>query len=303
MTCCSIDPNLNLIDLDQDMTGFRKFISAWLYADGELTFVVDPGPSHSIEFLIKTLKDLNIKKIDYILLTHIHIDHAGGAGRLLEAFPMAEVICHEKGIPHMVSPQKLWQGSLKVLGKIAEGYGEIIPVPQEKIRFADKIDTPSGIIQVVETPGHAIHHFSYLFKDYLFAGEVAGVIHKTENNLYARPATPPVFKQDISLSSLETVATLDFEGLCCGHYGYHENPKSILLSACEQLRLWVDVVKDELKQGEDGSIQRIIDSLLKKDELFRGVINLDDDIRQREDYFIKNSIKGMIQFVKEQTAS
>ncbi len=301
MKYCRIDPNLTLIDLDQDMTGFRKFISAWLYTDAEIAFVVDPGPSHSIETLIITLKELKVEKIDYILLTHIHIDHAGGTGRLIESFPMAQVICHEKGISHMVSPEKLWQGSLKVLGKIAEGYGKIIPVPREKISFLKEIETASGEIRVLKTPGHAIHHLSYLFKDYLFAGEVAGVIHKTETNLYARPATPPVFKQDISISSLDRVSALSFKGLCCGHYGYHENPKPVLRAAREQLQLWVEVVKAELGKAEDGAIQRIIDSLLEKDNLFRGIKNLEADIKEREDYFVKNSIKGMIQYVKDQT--
>ena len=293
-----ITPSLSLIDLDQTMTGFRKFIASWLYHDKNVTFLVDPGPVNSIGTLFQALKAEGITHLDYILLTHIHIDHAGGTGRLLEVFPMAKVICHEKGIQHMISPEKLWQGSLKVLGKIAEGYGEIVPVPSDKISYSDEIDLGSDRIIVLKTPGHAVHHLCYCFKGLLFAGEVSGVIHKAGDRLYARPATPPVFKLDVSLASLDLVLRSPFDKICFGHYGYYENPRPILEKAREQLVNWVQTVETELGKGEEDLIERIIRSLESSDELLNSYSLLEEDIKEREHYFIRNSIKGMVQYVQ-----
>ena len=152
--------NLFCIDLDQPtLEGFRKFISAWLYRGNGFTLLVDPGPLSTIPHLRGELRRHGVERIDYVLLTHIHIDHAGGTGALLREFPEARVICHPEGIRHLVAPEKLWQGSRKVLGTLAEAYGEIVPVPQEKIGFEEEIGA-SGV-RVFLTPGHAQHHCCY----------------------------------------------------------------------------------------------------------------------------------------------
>ncbi|MCK4536940.1 MAG: MBL fold metallo-hydrolase, partial [Desulfuromonadales bacterium] len=146
--------NLTCIDLDQpSLEGFRKFISCWLYRDEAISFIVDPGPLSTIPHLVDALQKHGVKHLDYILLTHIHIDHAGGAGALFEHFPEARVICHPDGIRHMIEPEKLWQGSLKVLGTLAETFGEIIPVPKNRIGY-DELIAESGL-RCFLTPGHA----------------------------------------------------------------------------------------------------------------------------------------------------
>jgi glyoxylase-like metal-dependent hydrolase (beta-lactamase superfamily II) len=194
MTITKLSSHLYLIDLEQKIRGFRNFICSWLIKGESGTILVDPGPLSTIDVLLKALEKLEVKSVDVVLLTHIHIDHAGGAGRIVEKYPMARVICHPKGIKHLINPDKLWQGSLKVLGDIAAAYGEIIPVPEENIGYEEELETPEGAIHVYETPGHALHHLCYRFKDLFFAGEVAGVGFKVATGLYARPATPPVFK-------------------------------------------------------------------------------------------------------------
>ncbi len=292
-------PHLYLIDLEQKKTGFRNFISSWLFMNENTTFLIDPGPKYSIETLINALKEIGVVSIDYILLTHIHIDHAGAAGRLLEIFPQANIICHPKGIEHMVEPEKLWKGSLKVLGEIAEAYGKIIPIPADKISFQEEIKTGSGVIKVVETPGHAVHHISFLFNQTLFVGEAAGVNHHVNNTNYMRPATPPKFIMDISLASLDKVIDLNPDIICFGHHGYRKDSMVAMQQARKQMILWVEEVKGQLSLGEDNFTQRVFNTLLEKDPVFANFKHLDPDIQKREEYFVGNSIKGIKDFLSK----
>lgn len=296
--CTQIDPNLFLIDLDQNLEGFRNFICAWVYRDESITFLVDPGPASSINLLRMTLKNLGIERLDYILLTHVHIDHAGGAGALLNDFPDAKVLCHPKGIKHMVTPADLWKGSVQVLGEIAEAYGMIVPIPEERIFFLQALSHGKNRIEVMETPGHAPHHLSYFFKHYLFAGEVAGIHQPCEAGFYLRPATPPRFSLETSLFSLKKVIGIKPETLCFGHYGITGEAQKVLSLAGEQLLLWTETVKKELADGEGSLERRVIERLINEDKLFSHYRNLERDIQRREQYFIKNSISGIKDYVK-----
>ncbi len=254
---------LTCIDLDQPgLEGFRKFISCWLCRGDNATFVVDPGPLSTIPRLLETLRSQGVERIDYILLTHIHIDHAGGAGALLEEFPEARVICHPEGIRHMVDPEKLWQGSLQVLGAMAEAYGPIVPVPAEKILFEEEIGATG--IRAFLTPGHAPHHLCFLIEDLLFAGEVAGVHCEVSEGIYMRPATPPRFIQKVAIDSVERMIALGPRHLVIAHYGLVEPALEYLKIGRRQLLLWV-----------------------------RGVAATPPDIYARERYFLGNTLRGM----------
>lgn len=300
MTYSILDSNLYQIPLDQNMIGFRNFISAWLYKSDEITFLVDPGPKYSINQLISTLKEINVQKIDYILLTHIHIDHAGGTGVLLAHFPKAKVICHPKAIEHMTSPEKLWKGSLKVLGNIAEAYGEIVPIPTNTIGYLNLIETDAGDINIIETPGHAVHHLSFQFQHYFFAGEVVGVTHCLNHGIYTRPATPPRFKLQTSLDSIDKVIPLDVSTICFGHYGFRTDAKSALKEGRDQLLIWIEIIKKQLKSGPQNLTDRTINDLKNEDAAFANIKYLPEDIQQRELYFVGNSLKGMIEYLQSE---
>jgi glyoxylase-like metal-dependent hydrolase (beta-lactamase superfamily II) len=285
--------NLFLINLDQEIEGFRDFIGAWLYRDDAVTFLVDPGPASSIDRLKRALDKMGVDKIDYILLTHIHIDHAGGAGKLLRYFPDTKIVCHPRGIKHMIDPVKLWEGSLKVLGDVARTYGEIVPVPRDSICFQETIETGLDVIEAIETPGHAVHHLSYLFKGYLFAGEVAGVQQLLPDKIYTRPATPPRFDLESWLASLKKVMVRKPGIVCYGHYGLNNDALTALNTAGKQLLLWTEVIKGQAGEVEE----RLIESLMERDETFSNYRYLEGDIKKREDYFIRNSIAGIREYL------
>lgn len=282
------------IDLDlPSQAGFRKFISSWLYFDDGLTFLVDPGPLATIPHLLAELHRLDVVQLDYILLTHIHIDHAGGAGALLAAYPQAQVICHPEGIPHLIAPEKLWQGTLKVLGPLAAAYGEIVAVPAERIAFREEV----GSCRVWMTPGHAQHHLSFQFDDLLFAGEVAGVHYPLMQGIFMRPATPPRFILEVAQASLAKLIALNPQRLVFAHYGLVEDAGKYLRIANAQLDLWVRGVATTAGSAAEGREGVIIAWLLTHDEYYRNIDRLPEDIRARERYFLGNSLRGMIEYV------
>jgi glyoxylase-like metal-dependent hydrolase (beta-lactamase superfamily II) len=288
--------NLTCIDLDQpSLEGFRNFISSWLYRGEGFNLLVDPGPLSTIPRLIATLRSHGVERLDYVLLTHIHIDHAGGAGALLKEFPEAHVICHPDGIRHITTPEKLWEGSRKVLGTLAETYGEIAAIPTERIRFEETIGRTG--VRTFLTPGHAQHHCSYLLDDLLFGGEVAGVRCDVPDGIFMRPATPPRFILEVALDSIDRMIALAPARMVFAHYGLVENAADHLRIARSQLLLWVRGIAATAAAGESDREAAMIAWLLEHDEHYRNVSRLPEDIQARERYFFGNTLRGMSEYV------
>lgn len=289
------------IQLDLKGTNFTSTLSSWAYKDDNLCFLVDTGPKSSLDTLKHALEQIGIKENDlnYILLTHIHMDHAGGVGELIKFFPKAQVICHPKGIKHLINPKKLWEGSLKVLGKVAELYGEIIPVPEDRIGYQDEV--ANGRIIVIDTSGHAPHHQSYLFNKHLFIGEAAGVNIPIPGKIYSRPATPPVFNYEISRSTLQKLLEEDLgaKKICFAHYGMKDDVNSMLKIAMEQLEIWVRVIREliDLKNSSD-YFEKVKSELKKNDIYFANIDEMDINSREKEFFFIENSIRGITDYLE-----
>ncbi len=279
------------------MDGFVSFISAWLYQN-DITYLVDVGPSSTAPGLLGTLDDLNIHHLDFILLTHIHLDHAGAIGEVAARFPKTPIVCHPAGIPHLVEPSRLWEGTKKVLGATALGYGPIQAVSQN--RFWDAQQFTSEAIVPIMTPGHALHHVSYFTKSYLFAGEAAGVYYAiSRDRFYMRPATPPKFFFDIALESVDKLIAGKPEKLCYGHYGMAADAAMMLQNHRRQLFEWKTIIGDEIKQADaEDLIEACVKRLLKVDPLLANFHNLSEHFKERETYFLKNSIKGFVDHLK-----
>lgn len=289
--------DLHCIDLDMPaIEGFRKFVSCWLYQSEGLTFVVDPGPLSTMPNLLAELAKHKVTKLDYILLTHIHIDHAGGTGALVKEFPTAQVICHPQGVKHMIAPEKLWLGSQQVLGDLAAAYGEIVPIPESNITSAEQLN--DGVIKVFQTPGHAQHHCCYLLDDLLFGGEIAGVHSQVTHGIYMRPATPPRFILEVAVNSLQRMIDLQPRYLVIAHYGLVEPADDYLKIGLNQLKLWVKGIAELF--DKDGEIQedKIYLWLQKHDKNYRNQEQLAPDIRARERFFLGNSIRGISEYVE-----
>jgi len=287
-----------LIEIKQDMPGFNPFFGSWVCRDG-INFLVDVGPANTANRLIDSLVLLGLEKVDYILLTHIHIDHGGALADLLDYYPMAKVICHEKGIKHLVEPSNLWAGSLGVLGDLAKSYGP--PKPVAKERLIPHTECNLKDLMVIETPGHALHHLSYSYKDRLFVGEAAGN-YLTVNGLdYLRPATPPRFFLDLFLKSIDRLLALEDQPIRYAHFGGAANSHRMLNMFRDQLIRWEAIIGESVRQGGNSEyiITSCIDLLLEKDPNLAAFRILDPDIQAREKVFMANGVRGFVEFLKE----
>lgn len=295
MTFLSIRPALYLVPLKQKVEGLERFISSWIFK-GETRFLVDVGPKASVPQLLGALKELEIERLDFIFLTHIHIDHAGGVGALIHHFPEARVICHRAGVNHLAHPEKLWEGSKKVLGDLALHYGEIDPVPTSHILSCDEFSREG--FEIIKTPGHAVHHMSLTYNGYLFVGEAGGVFRDLGNRLYLRPSTPPRFILEEAMASIDRLLELDDREICYAHFGIHRSSDEMLRRYKEQIGLWRDVISEQMQGGEDRDLlDRCREALLKRDPLFAALSELRDEERTRELYFLGNNIRGFVEYL------
>jgi glyoxylase-like metal-dependent hydrolase (beta-lactamase superfamily II) len=285
-----------LIEIKQDLPGFDRFIGSWVY-QGDLNLVVDVGPANSADSLIETLENMDLDRVDYILLTHIHIDHAGGLAKCLERFPMARVVCHEKGIKHLVDPTRLWEGSRKVLAEIAEAFGPPGAVKHEK--FISHTEADIENLDVIDTPGHAAHHLCFDFGGHLFAGEAGGNYCSIQGIDYLRPATPPRFFLEVFLKSIDRLRAFEDQHICYAHWGDAPSSHEMLERFREQILRWKDLVQQEIASGDDDLVARCVDRLLEKDPDLKAYELMEPDVQKRERYFLSNSVRGYIGFLKD----
>ena len=171
--------------------------------DGHAAFV-DTGAAPAHPRLMHALTELGLApdQVDYVFLTHVHLDHAGGAGQLMRALPRARAVLHPRGAPHMIDPAKLIAGTVAVYGETMyrELYGEIVPIAAERVVVAndgDRIVLGSRTFELLDTPGHARHHYCAhdLDHDDIFSGDTFGISYRdfdTAAGAFIFPTTTPV---------------------------------------------------------------------------------------------------------------
>ena len=204
--------------------------------------LVDPGPWTCLERLrgMLTEQGIAIGDVRTVLLTHIHLDHAGATGTLVRDNPDIQVYVHERGAPHMVDPSKLMSSASRLYGDDMDRlWGEFLPVPQDNLQVlvgGERISAADRDFEVAYTPGHAWHHISFFDRSsgVAFVGDTAGV--RTGADLFAMPPTPP---PDIDIDAWKTsVALIDrwqAETLFVTHFGPHGDPATHLASLVEHL--------------------------------------------------------------------
>ena len=285
-------PSVYAVDLKP--TGIPHFISSYVLVGHEVA-IIDYGPPCSVPNLIEALGALGIRPeaVRYVLATHIHIDHAGGAAELLDWAREAELLVHPRGVKHMADPSRLWESTKAVLGRLAELYGRIRPVDKDRIsaiRDGDEVSIAGGpTLQVLETPGHASHHLSFFEpeKRMLFPGDSAGVYISPLDLLV--PTTPFPFRLDLALASLDRQAALEPELVCYTHFGCSNQAVRRLRDYRAQLELWADIIRANLGQPEE----RILELLAARDPQVARALELAERMPVLRGV-LSHSITGMV---------
>jgi glyoxylase-like metal-dependent hydrolase (beta-lactamase superfamily II) len=175
-------------------------------------------------------------------------------------------------------------------------YGEIEPVPEKNLVSSERF-TQEGF-KLIDTPGHAAHHISLVFGDYLFSGEAAGVFLDLGNQVYLRPATPVKFILEEAVGSVDRLLEDGGREICYAHAGMHPDAKKMLKRYKGQLYHWRDVIVEQMKNPKKESLMdRCVAALVKEDESLRFLDELTKEDRERELYFTRNSIQGFIEYL------
>jgi glyoxylase-like metal-dependent hydrolase (beta-lactamase superfamily II) len=247
-----------LTGIDTRMAGRTKVTSAYLVAAREPA-LVETGPTTSSQSVLAGLRSLGLGPDDlaHIVVTHIHLDHAGGVGRLAARFPAATVWVHERGAPHLADPTKLVASAARVYGeaRMAELFGPVDPVPSERlvaIDDGDSISLGDRRLEVMYTPGHASHHVSLVDSrtGALFTGDALG-IHLPDARVL-RPATPPPdVDVEMGVDSIERIRKRAEGFLMFSHFGPVEEVDELCGLASRRLRSWADIVREAMDETED----------------------------------------------------
>ena len=213
--------------LDLNFQNKTHAIASYLIRDGDAVVLIESGPGSTLAFLEAGLVShgLTFPDVTHLLLTHIHLDHAGAAGRL--ARYGAQVYVHPVGAPHLLNPEKLLASAGRIYGERMESlWGEFLPVPGDQLHIvndAQEIQIGNLRFVALSTPGHAEHHHVYLFEDVCFSGDVGGV--RMPGYPYLRvPMPPPELHIEKWRATLKRLREQKFARIAPTHFGIYENP-------------------------------------------------------------------------------
>ena len=242
--------------VDLNFLGRPQIIATAILHGSAGVALVDPGPSTTLETLTRSLerKGIAFQDVRELLLTHIHLDHAGATGTIVERHPHIRVTVHERGARHMADPSKLLASATRLYGEdMGPFWGEVKPVPESNLRAVAGGETMTIVgreLSVAYTPGHASHHVSYLdtASRVAFVGDTAGILRGDAK--YVMPPTPP---PDIDLeawhASAERILAWDPDTLFLTHFGPHRGGRQHFQAMFENISDWSRIVTRLLANG------------------------------------------------------
>jgi glyoxylase-like metal-dependent hydrolase (beta-lactamase superfamily II) len=258
-----VDAQPDLYYLDTGMYDVEGYGSVYIL-DTDQPAVIDTGIGTNREYIFAALDQLDIDSLSYILPTHAHLDHAGGAGFLAERYPEAEVLIHERAVRHLVDPERLIKGTKAAVGEMWNYYTEPKPVPDDRIRGledGETVDLGSLTLTAHEAPGHAPHqHVFETDTGIVFTADAAGLYVPDRDEI--RVTSPPSqFDVHQCLDDVSMIQSLDPELLCFGHFGPRTYSEQLLDGYKRSLVEWVEAIRQrrESLDSDEAVIQHFVD--------------------------------------------
>jgi glyoxylase-like metal-dependent hydrolase (beta-lactamase superfamily II) len=257
--------------------GRPRVIGCWQLRD----VLIDPGPESCLATLLEALGD---ERPRTLLLTHIHLDHAGASGALVKRWPDLDVYVHERGASHLIDPTRLMESARRLYGDDLDRlWGAMTPVPERNLRVLEGGERVlDGRFEVAYTPGHASHHVSYLHQGTAFVGDVGGV-RIPPSSLTIPPTPPPDIDVEAWHRSIERVARWKPERLAMTHFGASEDVDAQLDALGRRLDEWVakvpnldkeefiDSIRREIEQGPDAELLPQYTQAAPPEQLYAGM--------------------------------
>lgn len=229
---------------------YRPGLAAcYLVRSGDRLAFVDTGTARTVPTLLAVIADLGLgpDDVDFVIPTHVHLDHGGGSGDLMTACPKARLVVHPKGAPHLIDPSRLIAGATAVYGEegFAQDFGGLTPVPEERMTLASdgmEIDLAGRTLTFLDTPGHANHHGCIYDPQTrgCFTGDTFGISYRefdTEEGPWIfAPTTPVAFDPEAWLASLDRLMALEPRAMYLTHYGRVDDPENLVGALRQSIR-------------------------------------------------------------------
>jgi glyoxylase-like metal-dependent hydrolase (beta-lactamase superfamily II) len=248
MSSSNLSGRKSIIALDLNFMGMAGAIAAYLVPHAHGAVLVECGPGSTIPALQAALRENRLTEYDItdVLLTHIHLDHAGAAGWL--ARRGARIHVHPAGAPHLLDPQKLLSSATRIYGdKMQSLWGDFLPVPEERlsvIQDGEVIEIENLSFFPIDTPGHANHHFVFRFEGVCFSGDIGGV-RLTSQHFLELPMPPPEFHIEKWRTSLKHLSEENFTYIAPTHFGIYDDPAwhlSAVSKSLDEVEVWMEQV-------------------------------------------------------------
>ncbi len=240
--------------LQTELPGVEFSIAAYFITGGG-GVLIEPGPAAIVPEIQSAMDSLGLDGLDYIIPTHVHLDHAGGAGTLAQLFPRAKVVANSQGARHIINPSRLVQSTRLAFGDDFEAtYGPILPVPASQVmvvKDGERLQVGSRELVVIYTPGHALHHIAILDTGVngLFCGEALGLIYRPGSEPLPSVAAPSL-DIEVYLGTMERLRRLKPGMLIYSHGGISMEPERSISLAEANTRAFGEVVLQGLRAGE-----------------------------------------------------
>ena len=260
----NVAKGINVID-----SGYysKDFAAIYLLRQRSKVAIIETGSNFSVPIVEKALieDDLSFSDVAYIIPTHVHLDHAGGAGELMKQCQNASLVVHPRGSRHLIDPRKLIAGAMAVYGeeKFKEYYGDIIPIDSDRVIEAEDnfiLDFDGRVLKFIDTPGHARHHFCVWDKETksMFTGDTFGISYRDldyQNDVYVLPSTSPVqFDPEALIQSINRIMEFKPERVCLTHFSAIKPTQSVVNQLIEGIHFVSNLAKKYATANEAESI-------------------------------------------------
>ena len=290
-----------------------RVASIYLLRQGDEVAIIETGSFHSVPNVLATLQQLGIDRaqIKYVIPTHVHLDHAGGAGEMMRQFEQASLIIHPLGARHMIDPSRLVAGTISVYGeeRFKRLYGSIEPIPEERIIIAEDLASYSleqRELIFIDTPGHARHHFCIYdqHSNGVFTGDTFGVSYDAMKSLPRGllPSTPPSqFDPPALKKSLQRIMEFAPERLYLTHFGEFVNP----LAQLDSFHRWIDqyVAVCEACDSAAADYAEVIEQTLLQQVLLGLGAETDEALKRVVSHDITLNAQGLAHWALKRQAS